>query len=97
MTPKQEQWYKKQNEFEAERLLDIIYLFERLNLNFAMKRAILNQSAAEDSAFTKFSEFSSLVQREIIKRYEYLTHKRYKFLQTKPKASSFWMKDKKNG
>lgn len=92
MTPKQELWYKAQNQLEAERLLDLIHTFERLNINYALKYEVLRRAGNTDSDLYDFASFSSLAQRRIIKRYETLTGKKYVFKQSKMKRS-FWEED----
>lgn len=87
MSPQQELWYGAQNQLEADRLLDMIHLFERLNVNYAVKCEILRRSAVSDSALYDFAAFSSLAQEKVIKRWEYLTGKKYVFKPDEPKKS----------
>lgn len=85
MTPDTEQWFAKQDKFEANLIKEIQYLFERLNFSHFMRYQVLQQAVVRDSKFSDFYKFSSLVQDGLIKRYEYLTGKKYVFCKTKPK------------
>lgn len=85
MTPQQESWFNKQDIFEAERIEEILHLFERLNLSYAMRFAILRQIPASDSGLSKMVEFSSLAHNTLTRRYKQLTGKEYQSIQPRTK------------
>ena len=85
-----DKWYQNQNRIEADRILDTIHCFVRLNLNHAMSDAILKREVKVDTALSVFMSVCSLVQERLIKRYEYLTGTKYKFVPDSYKKRDIW-------
>lgn len=86
-----DRWYTNQNKIEADRILELIHCFERLNLNHAMSLAVLKRNVRVDTALLVFISFCSVVQTKLIKRYEYLTGTKYKFVPEVPKKKDVWV------
>ena len=83
-------WYKSQETWEADRLLDIIHIIERLNLSYAMRSEILRQNATQDDKLISFSLFMDRVLNECSYRYKLLTETSYVFKQKTPVKKDIW-------